>query len=365
MPIIMVIVDMDILEFKNEKFENIVLNSAAEHRIPVQGEIEITAECNYRCVHCYLSGERASNSRKADKVELELFKKICDQLRKEGCIWLLITGGEPLSHPDFYHMWRYAYKIGLRLHLFTNGSLITERHLELFYKYLPESIEISIYSLNRETYEKITGSSAGFDKLMEIIPMLSRRLNNLGLKTPLIRDNYHEIPNIMNFARNHGFGFRMDAIIHPTIGGDASPIRFRIPVDEASRIVMSDPEIRKQLKQSYHHCSVPFDTENSFFPCSAGIYSFHIGSNACLNLCSIYRTKIADLKRESFKIGWEKLKNMRDIPKKKLNNPCNECRLKSICIHCPGIPFLYRKEPDFIDPYICEYTKLIAHLADI
>ena len=39
-----------------------------------------------------------------------------------GCLWLLITGGEPLIRPDFLDVYTHAKRKGLIITLFTNGT---------------------------------------------------------------------------------------------------------------------------------------------------------------------------------------------------------------------------------------------------
>jgi MoaA/NifB/PqqE/SkfB family radical SAM enzyme len=93
--------------------------------IPLTGSIEITARCNLDCVHCYLV--RSVNAEKSSGLELtkEEFFRIVDEIVEQGCLWLLITGGEPLLRTDFESLYLYAKKKGLFVTLFTNATLVT------------------------------------------------------------------------------------------------------------------------------------------------------------------------------------------------------------------------------------------------
>jgi MoaA/NifB/PqqE/SkfB family radical SAM enzyme len=96
-------------------------------RIPISGSIEVTARCNLRCAHCYINlpaGDRHALERELNCQELF---SILDQMVDEGCLWLLITGGEPLIRPDFLDIYTYAKKKGILITLFTNGTTITPR----------------------------------------------------------------------------------------------------------------------------------------------------------------------------------------------------------------------------------------------
>jgi len=41
-------------------------------------------------------------------------------MAESGCLWLLITGGEPLHRADFMEIYLHAKKRGLIVTLFTN-----------------------------------------------------------------------------------------------------------------------------------------------------------------------------------------------------------------------------------------------------
>jgi radical SAM protein with 4Fe4S-binding SPASM domain len=354
-----------IIESREGAYSDILLAHAAQQRVPVQGEIDITAQCNYRCIHCFITLDAMQNSNKATSIAPQLFRRIVGQLRSSGCIWLLITGGEPLTHPHFSEMWRYAWDLGLKLTLFTNGSLITEEYVSLLEEYPPEGLEVSVYSLRPSVYFEITRSATGFERLMSALEMLKNKPFPVTLKTPVLSKNAMEISGIKDFARRSSFGFRMDAVIHPTIKGNVSPTIYRVPADVAANLAMDDDDIKAQLREAYLKETIPFNDTDYHFPCSAGLYSFHIGPRAKLSMCSIYRNEIADLKNEDFADAWKRLNKIRMQPKRLLMNECDNCRLRKICVHCPAIPLLHGKAENFVDAYVCQYTKELARLAGI
>jgi radical SAM protein with 4Fe4S-binding SPASM domain len=344
------------IEYPDGEYENILLTHAAEKNVPIQGEIEITSKCNFRCIHCYADQEKSS-------MDPVLFMRIADQLRQSGCIWLLVTGGEPLIHEDFEEMWNYAHGIGLRLSLFTNGSMLTDKKISVLRQAPPENIEVSVYSLSGQTQKIITGNTLDVDTLLSGLRSL-KTVSRVVLKTPLLTENIEETDNIEQLAKENGFGFRMDAVIHPSLSGDCSSIRHRVPAAKAASVVMKDPLMREQLRESNSHNRLPFETEGYLFPCSAGKYSFHIDNEANLSMCSIYRNRAGCLKEESFASVWKRLTDLRET-KASPNRRCGECKIRSICPTCPAVGKLHNRESDYIDEYICQYTHEIAALSGI
>lgn len=66
-----------------------------------------------------------------------------NQFVENGTIYLTITGGDPLLHPDFCAIYEYAIKRGLIVTVFTNASLLTLDMLKLFVKYPPRRVEVT------------------------------------------------------------------------------------------------------------------------------------------------------------------------------------------------------------------------------
>lgn len=86
--------------------------------------IEITSNCNLRCIHCYNeSGELR------DQISVEAFKNVlgCYDNPKKASITL--SGGEPLLHPQVWKFIDMMLESGIlarNILLITNATCITE-----------------------------------------------------------------------------------------------------------------------------------------------------------------------------------------------------------------------------------------------
>ena len=70
-------------------------------RVPVSGSIELTRSCNLKCIHCYL-GKNNPDGRNADReLNTSQWKQVIDEITEAGCLFLLMTGGEPFLRKDF------------------------------------------------------------------------------------------------------------------------------------------------------------------------------------------------------------------------------------------------------------------------
>ena len=88
--------------------------------------------CNIRCHYCYQNPERD-----AENVLSEYdLPKIMAALEESGREFILF-GGEPLMMPlrDLDKLWAYGLEKHGKNGIQTNGTLITDQHVELFDKY--------------------------------------------------------------------------------------------------------------------------------------------------------------------------------------------------------------------------------------
>ena len=153
-------------------FRNRIYQRSIEERIPLHGSIEITSACNLKCVHCYITECHLPDS----ELSTAELKGIIDQLADEGCLWLLITGGEPLVREDFGEIYRYVKRCGIIPMLFTNGTLITDETADLLAQQPPHLVEVTLYGATEKTFESVTQVIGSFSRCIQGISRLLDRI---------------------------------------------------------------------------------------------------------------------------------------------------------------------------------------------
>lgn len=122
--------------------------------------IEITQNCNLRCLHCY---EESSAERKSSQMNFSDFK-IAIQRHKEYQIRnIQLIGGEPLSHPEILQIIDYCSIKFDYIEIFTNGTLINDILLEKI-KQSKIRLAFSIYAENARLHDSVTQVAGSFDK---------------------------------------------------------------------------------------------------------------------------------------------------------------------------------------------------------
>ena len=326
-------------------------------RLPISGSFEITQRCNLRCAHCYLGDYRGGQPGLQELTTAEVCR-LLDQVTDAGCLWLLITGGEPFLRPDLLEIYRYARRKGLLLTLFTNATLIDEAAADALAEMPPQSIEITLYGATPQTYESITGRVGSYQHFRRGLDLLLRRGLNVKLKTMLITLNRHELPAMQALAESLGVEFRYDPMLNAAIDGGRAPLALRLPPQEVVSYDQADPIRQRDLRRLLEGFKGQQADDRLLYTCGAGQNTFHIDPFGRLGACIMSRHQTYDLRRGTFKEGWEQfLSGVRRQPAAG-GNACARCQLLPMCGQCPGWAGLESGDPQQKVDYLCQ----VAHL---
>jgi radical SAM protein with 4Fe4S-binding SPASM domain len=284
-------------------------------------------------------------------------RHIIDEIVKEGCLWLLITGGEPLIRSDFLDIYAYAKEKGLIITLFTNGTLITTEIADYLKRQKPFVVEITLYGISKETYETVTHVAGSFGRCMEGIRLLLERKIPFQLKTLVSTLNQRDLSKIEKYAKELGVGFRFDPVINPRIDGSKEPCQLRTSPEEVVKFDLGDERRVESWKELVHNFR-DHERPDSFFTCGGGLTSFIIDPYGELQLCVLFRRPSYSLREGIFKEGWDNLFPRLRSQKFNKDNKCWRCAYFLVCDQCPGWSQLENEDPEFPVDYLCQ----IAHL---
>lgn len=325
--------------------------------IPISGSFEVTNRCNLRCTHCYIPVESRAVCT-APELSLAEIKRILDEVADAGCLWLLLTGGEPLMRPDFLDIYAYARSKGLILTLFTNGTLITRRIADHLSSWRPFNIEITLYGATQETYERVTGIPGSYARCRQGIDLLLERKLPLGLKTMVMSLNRHELDQMKSLAAGLGVPFRFDPIITPAFDGSTRPTLLRLTPEEVVGLEKADPGRAAAWPKSIpENLKIKIEGRNLYI-CGAGKTSFHIDAGGRLGACISARKPFYDLRSGSFKTGWEDFLPQAISRQYSESFDCAGCELRIICPQCPALAEAEHQDAEVKVDYLCQLTKL-------
>ena len=329
--------------------------SVLHQRVPFSGSLALTHRCNLRCPHCYARGENQEQA--ASELDTAQWRRIIGEIKDAGCLYLLLTGGEPRLRDDFLESYSLAKRIGFLVTVFTNGTLISDRVLGLFRELPPRLVEISLYGASAETHDRVTGVPGSFGRTHQGIERLLGQGVEVGLKSVLMTLNRDEFSAMGEFARGLGVKFRVDAAIFPTLAGDPGPIDLRVSPEQAVAVEMADPQRAREWREYADNFRlVPYG--GMAFACSAGRTNFHVDPDGMLYPCLVVRSFRYSLRTGSFAHGWDheiaRIREESAAP----GFRCARCDKRLLCGFCPGFFELEHGRSQVPSDYLCAVGEL-------
>jgi len=287
---------------------------------------EITERCNYRCSHCVLGNKKETR-------ELSVSKKmqIIQAIRDAGCVFLKITGGEPLVASGFREVYSYADLLGMIIKVQTNGSLLSERkNQKMFEKRRPHKIVMSIYGGGESSYQKLTRTPGSFNRFLKSVDWLKKSGILVRANIIVTKHNEHEIDKMVEMAIGAGFEYFIYPKLTPTFKGNPAPMELAINNCSAMK------EIDK-----YNQRSIPQEKNKKGGECLAGKAFFHVNKDGGASVCQAVRRSSVSLLRE----GITGLSRLTDIAREVMKKPskCELCEYNKECSTCPPTLGLFQR----------------------
>ncbi len=328
------------------------LSKQAERFVPLVMSWNITRECNMKCSHCYIN---ATDKKLDNELNTQEAKNLMDQIYQVSRPLLILSGGEPLLRSDIFELIRYGSKIGLKMGLGSNGSLIDEATARKLKDAGIATVSISLDSNIPEQHDEFRGVSGAWQKAVEACKALRRNNVLVQVNTTLTQQNYNQIDDIMTLAES--------------IGVENFHLFFLVPTGRGTKIADISPRqyeemITKTFAKTANHtlnvrpsCAPQFmriakgmglDMRQWIRGCIAGMYYCRIYPNGDVTPCPYLPIKLGNVRQKSFKEIWftsEIFQALRDPGA--LKGKCGACEYRSLCGGCRARA--YGLSNDFID----------------
>jgi cyclic pyranopterin phosphate synthase len=160
--------------------------------------VSVTPECNLSCIYCHREGERAPQQ----PLSTREIGDVLSTAAKFDIRSVKFTGGEPLLREDLADIVRLVPD-SMESSITTNGILLADYAGELKDAGMSR-VNISLDSLNPDTYKKITGSDRLSDVLSGIDAALEAGLTPIKLNMVMLQGiNDHELEDFYAYIRNN------------------------------------------------------------------------------------------------------------------------------------------------------------------
>ena len=313
---------------------------------------ELTRKCNLNCVHC-----RAGSDRGPYPGELQTAKclEILEQIRQLGNPIVILTGGEPLLREDIFDLAEAGTRMGLRMVMATNGTLLTPEIINRMKTSGIQRLSISIDGATAEQHDAFRKVSGAFEKAMDGIELLNRNNFEFQINTTVSRHNVNDIEKILDLSVK--------------LGAAAHHIFLLVPTGRAKDMVNQEIDARKyeKLLHWFYHMrdKVPLHLKATCAPhyyrilrqearkkgekvifenfgldavtrgCLGGTSFCFISNTGIVQPCGYLELNCGDLKTSSFQSVWKASKifdELRDFSGYK--GKCGRCGYIRFCGGC-------------------------------
>lgn len=346
-------------------------------RYPLNGTFELTGRCNLTCKMCLVrvDSERITSLGERERTAAEWID-MAKQAAEHGTLELLLTGGEVLLRKDFSEIYEAIAQMGFLLTVYTNATMVTDKVMELFRKYPPHKIGVTMYGASNATYERLCGCKDGYDRFIEGITKLRTLPSLFDLRTTIVKDNVEDLPAMKEFAKEllgdekklHISRFVCKAVR----GGICHPEEVRLSASDSVRHTESylldlQNEVNESMvlkhffrpdvfSNSNRISGVPVENRYLFSNCKAGIDQYSINWAGKMYACELLSDGFTDPFKDGFMNAWKQLPSK--YPMSKAIEACEECKYAVVCESCPATRLAETGDWFGVPQYACEEAKL-------
>lgn len=357
-------------EYVESRISRFLHSKASKKGIPLSGTFELTPCCNLSCRMCYVRKPMEEVSAEGGLVPAEKWIELGWAARDAGMLYLLLTGGEPLTRPDFKEIYTALRKMGLVVSINTNGTLIDEETVKFFAADPPAKINITLYGASRETYAELCGVPEAFDKTMRAIGMLKAAGITVKLNYSVTSRNCSDMKEIYRIAEEFGVHIQTACYMFPPLRRDGSMIgqNDRLPIERDAYYT---------LQNEIHHLSTEeflrraeariarfsgtldeqecLDAEGEKIGCRAGTTAFWVKWNGDTVPCGMLPIEGVNAFEKGFDEAWSATR--KSIEAIRLPAKCKSCPDRPVCIMCAASCYCETGAFDKVPEYLCRRTR--------
>lgn len=354
------IIDEFLVELNNlYNIKPVFLNNKTNDKISVIGNVcyypksasvEITEQCNIRCLHCYgCFGEINKH-----EMKLEDIKKILFDLNSIGVKTIELTGGDISTYKNLKDVIIYALNLDFyKIDLLTNGIALKKEIMDLIIANRDRiEVQIDLHSLKDDYLYWFTNVKNSLNKIKSHIQYLADNKVRMRIATIITEKNLHEMDDIAEWIakRNIKWGIGLvEKIGRANINKEnlyLNKTEFEYFVRKVEEINLKYPNMVSIIDYQPNDNNCGAMTTHVVIKTNGDIKLCTMDDSSCLNI------KMGNCINDNVKNIYD---NNMDIIKWLVNyklpddscDECNSCEEKNGCRHCLLRHFINVKEKDF------------------
>ena len=333
--------------YKMDKVYDRILEKASRARIPVMSSFELLPVCNLNCKMCYvrkpMSEVRQAGGLKDAAWWLALAKDAADC----GLLFPLLTGGEPLLHPQFREIFSGMLAMGLQVSINSNGTLIDRDWAEFFAKYRPTRINITLYGASEQSYQDLCGNGDAFRKVRQGVALLKEYGIPFKFNASITPQNVQDLEEMVRYAKELDAPIQFATYMFPPLRRDDTMVgrNERLSPREAALarvtadFLQSEPEWFVAQTMRYR-TFVPLDQrpweqgqpQEIGMRCRAGLCSLWVDWQGNFMNCGMYGSVKTSLEGKTFRQAWDEV--VEQTAQVRYAPACLSCPNERLCHPC-------------------------------
>ncbi|MBU1193867.1 MAG: heme b synthase [Proteobacteria bacterium] len=333
---------------------------------------ETTRRCNLSCKHCRAVAEDHPYD---NELDTQASFRLLEQIREVGTPIIILTGGEPLLRDDIFDIAAYGTRLGLRMVMAPNGTLLNKENVQKMLESGIKRISVSIDGSTPETHDTFRGLENAFDASMRGIKIARAAGLEFQINTTITKTNLDQIPKILKLAEDLGAVAHHIFLLVPTGRGKYivdSEISAKEYEETLNWFYDQKDKTSLQLKATcaphYYRIlrqrakedgkSVSFETHGLDAVtrgCLAGTGFCFISHVGRVQTCGFLDVDCGDITKQTFKDVWENSRvfnELRDF--NNLKHKCGICEFKRVCGGCRARA--YEATGDYLEEEpLCSY----------
>lgn len=344
--------------------------------VPYSGSLELTHRCNLSCRHCYQFPPRGP------EMETSEWEELLEQLAEAGCLFVSLTGGEPLLREDLPELLSRAAELDFVVTVQTNATLLDKKAVRFMGGIPNLRVDVSLYGAAPSTHDYLTGVEGSFEATRRALDMLLSEGVPVLLKVTVGNFNVREVRDIATLARELGLEAIFSAMIFPRNDGDPAPTAFRLndrELEEFTRfqVEYSLPLVaelmgmegkveEKELLRYLTSCAIgpPDPSGGRKHRCGCARIVFAVNPYGDVYPCVALPVVVGNVREERFADIWRDSPALRELreEEEELPEECAACELLDTCPICRALCYLEDGAIKGRNAERCRHTHAIARV---
>lgn len=336
--------------------------------LPIAGNFELTARCNFRCPMCYVHLSQTEELL-TKELTASQWLDLARQARDAGMVFALLTGGEPFLRKDFFEIYSGMKAMGLLVSINTNGSMLQGEIRRKLLENPPHRVNLSLYGGNPQTYRDMCGQDA-FSQVVENIRALKSAGVDVRLNLSITPWNKQDIAKIYEIAQQLEVQVKASAYMYPPIRLEGQPgtTKNRLTPEEAAQCMVqwdllrfTPEEFSQRAEAMARMCAMEHDgcsvDDEAGVGCRAGSTSFWVTWDGRMLPCGMMPGPEVLPLEIGFPQAWQQMRQgTREIPP---SPQCASCPSREICAACAAVRVTECGSFDGTPEYMCRMTEHI------